>query len=213
MKIHSKSDMLTSAEKISKYYKGDILKAIDGTDFEIPNTEKSKDAFGRVKAKEGESIPRASVSMCYDVNKDVIELSMVDSVKKVATYAGWNGKKDEKGRKFLAAIKQAMMEYDEGPRKAIDRYILSHPEKVCFINARNPEDIQYFVDKYDAVTLYIALAPNVESGQIWYSNEEDTVAAFDAYDYEYTVWNRKIPEEYKEQAKKFMEWLNNSTKE
>ena len=101
------------------------------------------------------------VSMCYDVNKDVIELSMVDSVKKVATYAGWNGKKDEKGRKFLAAIKQAMMEYDEGPRKAIDRYILSHPGKVCFINARNPEDIQYFVDKYNAVTLYIALAPNV----------------------------------------------------
>lgn len=153
------------------------------------------------------------VSMCYDVNKDVIELSMVDSVKKVATYAGWNGKKDEKGRKFLAAIKQAMMEYDEGPRKAIDRYILSHPEKVCFINARNPKDIQYFVDKYNAVTLYIALAPNVESGQVWYSNEEDTVAAFDAYEYEYTVWNRKIPEEYKEQAKKFMEWLNNSTKE
>lgn len=50
-----------------KNYKGYILKAIDGTDFEIPNTEKSKDAFGRVKAKEGESIPRASVSMCYDV--------------------------------------------------------------------------------------------------------------------------------------------------
>lgn len=50
-----------------KNYKGYILKAIDGTDFEIPNTEKSKEAFGRVKAKEGESIPRTSVSMCYDV--------------------------------------------------------------------------------------------------------------------------------------------------
>ena len=48
-------------------YKGYILKAIDGTDFEIPNTKKSKDTFGRVKAKEGESIPRTSVSMCYDV--------------------------------------------------------------------------------------------------------------------------------------------------
>lgn len=50
-----------------KSYKGYILKAIDGTDFEIPNTERSKDAFGRVKAREGESIPRTSVSMCYDV--------------------------------------------------------------------------------------------------------------------------------------------------
>ena len=50
-------------------------------------------------------------------------------------------------------------------------------------------------------------------GQVWYSNEEDMIAAFNAYDYEYTVWNRKIPEEYKEQARKFMEWLDNSTKE
>lgn len=50
-----------------KSYKGYILKAIDGTDFEIPNTERSKDSFGRVKAREGESIPRTSVSMCYDV--------------------------------------------------------------------------------------------------------------------------------------------------
>lgn len=55
-----------------KNYKGYILKAIDGTDFEIPNTEKSKDAFGRVKAREGESIPRTSVSMCYDVLNEYI---------------------------------------------------------------------------------------------------------------------------------------------
>ena len=55
-----------------KNYKGYILKAIDGTDFEIPNTEKSKEAFGRVKAKEGESIPRTSVSMCYDVLNEYI---------------------------------------------------------------------------------------------------------------------------------------------
>ena len=50
-----------------KNYKGYILKAIDGTDFEIPNTEKGKETFGRVQAKSGESIPRTSVSMCYDV--------------------------------------------------------------------------------------------------------------------------------------------------
>lgn len=50
-----------------KNYKGYILKAIDGTDFEIPNTEISKNTFGRVKAKVGESVPRISVSMCYDV--------------------------------------------------------------------------------------------------------------------------------------------------
>lgn len=54
-------------DKGAKNYKGYILKAIDGTDIEIPNTERSKETFGRVKGKKGESIPRASVSMCYDV--------------------------------------------------------------------------------------------------------------------------------------------------
>lgn len=152
------------------------------------------------------------VSMCHDINKDVVELSVVDSVKKVATYAGWDGRKNERGRKFLAAIKQAMMEYDEGPRKTIDRYILSHPGKICFINARNTEDIQYFVDKYNAVTLYIALAPDA-GGQVQYANEEDAGACLDSFDYEYTIWNRKVSEEYKEQAKKFMKWLDSAMRD
>lgn len=58
-----------------KTYKGYILKAIDGSDFEIPNTKKSRDEFGRVQGTAGESIPRASVSMCYDVlNEYVIDV-------------------------------------------------------------------------------------------------------------------------------------------
>lgn len=55
-----------------KTYKGYILKAIDGSDFEIPNTQKSRDSFGRVQCSAGESIPRTSVSMCYDVLNEYI---------------------------------------------------------------------------------------------------------------------------------------------
>ena len=50
-----------------KTYKGYILKAIDGSDFEIPNTKRSKDTFGRIQGSKGESVPKSSVSMCYDV--------------------------------------------------------------------------------------------------------------------------------------------------
>jgi len=49
-----------------KTYKGYLLKAIDGSDFEIPNTKKSKETYGVVKTKI-ESIPRATVSTCYDL--------------------------------------------------------------------------------------------------------------------------------------------------
>ena len=50
-----------------KTYKGYILKAIDGNDFEIPNNSKTQANYGIVQNQSGDSIPRASVSMCYDL--------------------------------------------------------------------------------------------------------------------------------------------------
>lgn len=58
-----------------KTYKGYILKAIDGSDFEIPNTSKTKKEYGIAKNQKGETIPRASVSMCYDLlNQYIIDI-------------------------------------------------------------------------------------------------------------------------------------------
>ena len=56
-------------------YKGYILKAIDGSDFEVPNTDRARKEFGMVKSKIVESIPRTSVSMCYDLlNQYIIDV-------------------------------------------------------------------------------------------------------------------------------------------
>lgn len=55
-----------------KTYKGYILKAIDGSDFELPNTSKVKERYGQVSSKSGETIPRSSVSMCYDLLNEYI---------------------------------------------------------------------------------------------------------------------------------------------
>ena len=55
-----------------KTYKGYILKAIDGSDFELPNTSKIKEKYGQVSSKSGETIPRSSVSMCYDLLNEYI---------------------------------------------------------------------------------------------------------------------------------------------
>lgn len=60
-----------------KLYKGYLLKAIDGSDFEIPNTKEAKKIYGSVgtKVKEkDDTIARATVSTSYDVlNKYIIE--------------------------------------------------------------------------------------------------------------------------------------------
>ena len=58
-----------------KTYKGYILKAIDGSDFEVPNTSKAREEFGMVKSQAGTTIPRISVSMCYDLlNNYIIDI-------------------------------------------------------------------------------------------------------------------------------------------
>lgn len=55
-----------------KTYKGYILKAIDGSDFELPNTNKIREKYGQVSSKSGATIPRSSVSMCYDLLNEYI---------------------------------------------------------------------------------------------------------------------------------------------
>lgn len=58
-----------------KTYKWYLLKAIDGSDFEIPNTSKARKEYGAVKSQVGETIPRTSVSMCYDLlNQYIIDV-------------------------------------------------------------------------------------------------------------------------------------------
>lgn len=57
-----------------KTYKNYILKAIDGSDFEIPNTKESKKVYGTIINNKEDSIPRATVSTSYDLlNKYVVE--------------------------------------------------------------------------------------------------------------------------------------------
>lgn len=60
-----------------KLYKGYLLKAIDGSDFEIPNTKEAKKVYGTVGTKvtdKANTIARATISACYDIlNKYIIE--------------------------------------------------------------------------------------------------------------------------------------------
>ena len=45
--------------------------------------------------------------------------STIDKVKEIARQIGWDGKKDERGRKFLSDLKDAMTDYDDLPRKYV----------------------------------------------------------------------------------------------
>ena len=89
------------------------------------------------------------ISLCHEIDPRVIETSTVDFVKEIALQAGWDGIKDQRGRRLLSDIKDALKRYDDIPNKKIDEFIQSHPDNIIFVNAREPNHADENVNDYD----------------------------------------------------------------
>lgn len=120
------------------------------------------------------------ISLCHEIDTRVIETSTVDFVKEIALQAGWDGVKDEIGRRFLSELKDAMEHYHDIPNQKIEEFIQSHPDNIIFVNVREPHNIQYYKDVYNAITA-IVINPNTK--QIQGNHADENV-----YDYEYDVY-------------------------
>lgn len=138
------------------------------------------------------------VSLCHEIDQRVIETSTVDFVKEIATKAGWDGNKDEAGRRFLSDLKDAMERYNDIPNKKIDEFIKEHPNSIIFVNAREPHNIQYYRDKYNAITLLIK-NPNIKKIS---SNHADKNV--DKYNYDFIIENIQGITELKDKAALFL---------
>ena len=119
-----------------------------------------------------------------DVVKDLAEMMFV-----IAGY-GWDGKKDARGRRLLAQLKDAWQEYDEGPRKhVIDKVKIIGSiwknDGLIFIHSREPQDIEELKAKlsaYNPVTLLVT-RPGIGD----YGNHADDDV--DCYNYDYEIGN------------------------
>lgn len=96
----------------------------------------------------------------------VYNYSTVDLVKKVAYGCGWNGSKTPENRKFLSDLKDLLTEWDDVPYKdclkeikritsLADIYNVEHDDWAIFIDCREPKEIQKFVDRLGAKTIFI----------------------------------------------------------
>lgn len=119
------------------------------------------------------------VSLCHEIDPRVIETSTVDFVKEIALKAGWDGIKDRAGRRFLSELKDTMEHYHDIPNGKIDKFIQSHPDNIIFVNAREPHNIQYYKDKYDAITVLVV---NPNAKEVHGNHADEDVYDF-AYDY------------------------------
>lgn len=141
------------------------------------------------------------ISLCHEIDPRVIETSTVDFVKKIALQAGWDGVKDEKGRKLLSDIKDALERYDDIPNKKINDFIQSHLDNIIFVNAREPHNIQYYKDKYNAITV---LVTNLNAKTVHGNHADENI-----YDYNYDIHidNSGTLEQLKKVAKVFLDNL------
>ena len=138
------------------------------------------------------------VSLCHEIDPRVIETSTVDFVKEIALQAGWDGIKDQKGRRFLSDIKDALERYDNIPNKKIDEFIQSHPDNIIFVNAREPHNIAYYQDKYNARAVLVV---NQNVAKIQGNHADENV---NDYDYDIVINNSGTLEDLKETAKWFL---------
>lgn len=153
------------------------------------------------------------VKQCQQINIVVLNISTVDFVKRIAKECGWDGTKTAANRKFLSDLKALLIEWDDVPFKQIEReliefehtcesYDIPEKDRVAFIHCREPEEIQKFVDRLDAVTLRI-VRPDVDGGN--QSNASD--ANIGNYQYDYTVYNDGTLDDLHVKAAEFLEVL------
>lgn len=138
------------------------------------------------------------VSLCHEIDSRVIETSTVDFVKEIALQAGWNGIKDETGRRFISDLKDAMEHYHDIPNQKINEFIQSHPNDIIFVNAREPHNIQYYQNKYNAISVLIK---NCNIKQVKGNHADENVYN---YNYDVIIDNSSTLEELKRKAKWFL---------
>lgn len=128
--------------------------------------------------------------------------SSVDIIKSYALLVGWNGIKDEKGRRLLSDLKNALTLYNDELFKYLERCVKQYNENnkfhMCFLHIREPQEIERAKKRFNAGTVLIK-RPTIK--QIT-SNSADA-GVYD-YNYDYVINNDGTLDDLKFKAEDFV---------
>ena len=134
--------------------------------------------------------------MCTNINGERCTLicSTIDVIKEAARVMGWKGGKEQKDRKFLSDLKDLATEYNDCSYNYVLNKVNYFHDDLCdygvekqgivFVDCREPQEIQKFVDRLGAITVLIR-RPSVNSQD--FSNHAD--AEVENFDYDYYIDN------------------------
>lgn len=144
----------------------------------------------------------ATVKQCGILRDNVTNMSTVDFVKHVAKTCGWDGKKDDRGRKFLSDLKDAMTRYDDIPLKNIVENVKMLDNCIIFIHCREPDEIRKLKELLGATTLFI------KNDNIKNLNTNHADAEVENYQYDYTLDNSGSLGDLIIESDRFLRWLD-----
>ena len=130
-------------------------------------------------------------------------ISTIDFVKHIARNCGWNGEKTPKDRKFLSDLKDLLTQYNDYPYQCIKDIILDIKEhktktdSIVFIHCREPNEIQRFVNDFNAKSLLI------RRSQIKPANNHADMEV-ENFNYDYIINNDDSIKELKNKAGNFV---------
>lgn len=142
-------------------------------------------------------------------------MSTIDKVKSIARTMGWKDEKDEEGRQFLADLKKAWTDYNNGANEEVLQNIINweydeqllNKEVILFIHCREPEAIGWFVDQLKNRNIDVCTVIVKRENIIEFFNEADK--SVDNYNYDITILNNNTLEELEKVCKDFSEIIVN----
>lgn len=149
----------------------------------------------------------------------VYNISSVGLIKEVARILGWDGKKDEKSRKFLSDLKDLSTNYNNGPiNYMIEKvhhyecfmyrsyqHIYDPKHSIIFFHVREPEEIQKLkevLEKDEDAKTYTMLIDATKRIDSINSNHADANVL--NYEYDIIIDNNSDIHNLEENVNKFM---------
>ena len=116
----------------------------------------------------------------------VRNISTITPIKELAAMAEWDGRKDDRSRKFLADLKQLCVAYNDFPTNWAYRIyceFLTSDDEILFVHIREPEEIAKFVRRTEgnAKTLLVRAGERMKRDK--YGNDADDRVENYFYDY------------------------------
>ena len=153
--------------------------------------------------------PRAgkdTFAMILNRYMDVYKYSAVTKVKEIATLCGWDGRKEERDRKFLHELKMLTSEYSDMSYQdvvnEIEKYRNGEIEADVFVvDVREPEDIKRLVEEVGAITVFI------ENDNVPAITSNAADANVENFEYDFVIPNNGTMKEFEDEIKLFMEFL------